>query len=396
MKCSMNCPMKRPGKHPVKRFPSRPTLPLLGLPLLALLLLTGCGGRETATGLDVASALGGEDTAGFARASAPRQFRFPEDHNAHPAFRNEWWYFTGQLAAKSGERFGYQVTFFRIALAPPAPPRASAWAARQLWMAHGALTAIDSGRHWHRERFARDALGLAGQDARPFRVWLEDWAITGGDGGVFPWQLAVDAGDFTLALTVEPQREPVLQGDGGLSQKSAEPGNASYYYSITRLATTGTLTVGGEQHAVTGLSWLDREWSTSALGEGQAGWDWFSLQLAGGDDLMLYRLRRDDGSSDRHSAGMLLAADGRRQPLAADAFTLEPERWWRADSGARYPVAWRLRVPGEGLDLRVEATVDNQEMATAVRYWEGAVEVRTSEGGAAAGRGYLEMTGYDS
>ncbi|KGE03200.1 lipocalin-like domain-containing protein [Pseudohaliea rubra] len=368
----------------------------LAPPLLALLLLAGCGDRETTTGLDVASALGGDATAGFARANAPRQFDFPADHNAHPAFRNEWWYFTGQLTAANGERFGYQVTFFRIALAPPAPPRASAWATQQLWMAHSALTAIDAGRHWHRERFARDALGLAGQQSEPFRVWLEDWTLAGGDGGTFPWQLSIDAGDFTLVFTLEPQREPVLQGDGGLSQKSAETGNASYYYSITRLTTTGTLTVGEEQYAVTGLSWLDREWSTSALGEGQAGWDWFSLQLASGDDLMLYQLRREDGSRDRHSAGLLLGADGRRQPLSADAFSLEPARWWQAESGVRYPVAWRLQVPGASLDLRIEAAVDDQEMATAVRYWEGAVEVRAAESGAAAGRGYLEMTGYDS
>ena len=375
---------------------SRRALPLLALPFLALLVLTACGEQRSAGGLDVASALGGEASAGFARADRPRQFHFPEDHNAHPAFRNEWWYFTGQLAAPDGERFGYQVTFFRIALAPSSPPRTSAWATRQLWMAHAALTAIDAEQHWHRERFARGALGLAGQQVEPFRVWLEDWALTGGDGGAFPWRLAIDAGDFALALTLGPQREPLLQGDGGLSQKSAEPGNASYYYSITRLTTAGTLTVGGTQKPVSGLSWLDREWSTSALGEGQAGWDWFSLQLASGDDLMLYRLRRKDGSSDPHSAGMLLGADGRRRPLAADAFTLEPERWWRADSGTRYPVAWRLRVPGEGLDLHVEAAVDDQEMATAVRYWEGAVEVRNAGDGAAAGRGYLEMTGYDA
>jgi len=375
---------------------SRRALPVLALPFLALLLLAACEDQRGAGGLDVASALGGEATAGFARAEAPRQFRFPGDHNAHPAFRNEWWYFTGQLAAAGGERFGYQVTFFRIALAPSAPPRTSAWATRQLWMAHVALTAIDRERHWHRERFARGALGLAGQQREPFRVWLEDWQLIGGDGGAFPWQLAIDAGDFTLDLTLEPQREPVLQGDDGLSQKSAAPGNASYYYSITRLATTGSVALGGERHPVTGLSWLDREWSTSALGEGQAGWDWFSLQLAGGADLMLYQLRREDGSRDRHSAGLFLAADGRRQPLPADAFALEPVRWWRADSGARYPVAWRLQVPGEGLDLRVEAAVDDQAMATAVRYWEGAVEVRSAEDGAVAGQGYLEMTGYDS
>jgi len=358
-------------------------------------LLAGCEARPPAAGLDVASALGGEATAGFARARTPRQFRFPEDHNAHPDFRNEWWYFTGQVAADSGERFGYQVTFFRVALAPPGPERPSAWAARQLWMAHVAVTAIDGGHHWHEERFARDALGLAGQQAQPFRVWLEDWALSGGDGGRFPWQLAIETDAFELALSLEPLREPVLQGDGGLSQKSAEPGNASYYYSITRLATRGSITLDGEAHSVSGSSWLDREWSTSALGEDQAGWDWFSLQLDSGTDLMLYQLRNRDGGSDPHSAGLFLAGDGRQRTLNVDDFQLRPLRWWRAQSGARYPVAWRVYLPREGLELVVEALLDDQAMATAVRYWEGAVEVRAARGGAAVGRGYLEMTGYD-
>jgi len=361
---------------------------------LVALFIAGCSDREAATGLDVSAALGGDAATGFARAIEPRRFRFPEDHNAHAAFRNEWWYFTGQLAAIDGRRFGYQVTFFRVALAPEGPPRASAWAARQLWMAHAALTVIEDGRHLHRERFAREALGLAGQQARPFRVWLEDWTLTGSAGGGFPWELAIDAGDFTLALTLAPQRKPVLQGDGGLSRKSAEPGSASYYYSITRLATAGTVAVDGEPQAVTGLSWLDREWSTSALGEGQAGWDWFSLQLDSGADLMLYQLRRDDGSKDRHSAGTLLEPGGQQHPLAAEDFILRPARWWRADSGARYPVAWRLEVPEAGLKLHVEALVDDQEMDTAVRYWEGAVEVRADDGSGSVGRGYLEMTGY--
>ncbi|MEQ8262214.1 lipocalin-like domain-containing protein [Pseudohaliea sp.] len=362
--------------------------------LLLCLLGVACGDRRPATGLDVSSALGGEAAAGFARASEPRRFAFPEDHNAHRAFRNEWWYFTGQLATADGEGFGYQVTFFRIALAPAAPGRSSAWATRQVWMAHVALSAIDAGAHWHGERFARAALGLAGQQARPFRVWLEDWQVTGGEGGSFPWELAVATEDFTLALSLSPERDPLLQGDEGLSQKSAEAGNASYYYSITRLATAGAITVGGERHTVTGRSWLDREWSTSALGADQAGWDWFSLQLDNGADLMVYRLRQKDGSTDRHSAGTLLGADGRRQALAAGDFQLQPRRWWRSEDGTRYPVAWRLQVPGAGLDLRVEALLDDQVMDTAVRYWEGAVSVAEADSDRTLGRGYLEMTGY--
>lgn len=362
--------------------------------LCLLLAGAGCDHRAPDPGIDVASALGGEAAAGFARAAAPRRFRFPADHNAHPAFRNEWWYLTGHLESDDGERFGYQVTFFRIALAPAAPTLDSAWATRQLWMAHVALTAIDRGEHMHRERLARGALGLAGQQAEPFRLWLEDWALSGGRGGAFPWRLRVETDAFGFDLTLAPQRPPLLQGDDGLSQKSDAPGNASYYYSITRLATTGSLNRDGEHVSVRGRSWLDREWSTSALGEEQTGWDWFSLQLGSGDDLMLYRLRRRGGATDPHSGGTLLDAEGRRQPLASEDFALTPLRWWRSPAGARYPVAWRLQLPGAGLDLRVEALVDAQEMATGVRYWEGAVGVWAAAGGERLGQGYLEMTGY--
>lgn len=365
--------------------------------LVVLLALgAGCDRRAADSGIDVASALGGEAATGYARATEARDFAFPADHNAHRAFRNEWWYVTGQLQGPDGGHFGYQVTFFRIALAPATPPRESAWATRQLWMAHAAVTDIERGVHHHEERLARGALGLAGQAPEPFRLWLEDWSIRGADGGAFPWRLELASDDFALALTLEPERAPLLQGDAGLSQKSAAPGNASYYYSITRLATSGTLRRNGEQLPVTGLSWLDREWSTSALGEDQAGWDWFSLQLSGGEDLMLYRLRERDGTTDSHSAGTLLAATARRRALAAGDFELEPLRWWYSPAGVGYPVAWRLQVPGEGLDLRVEALLDDQEMATGVRYWEGAVGVWKTATGERMGQGYLEMTGYDS
>jgi predicted secreted hydrolase len=361
--------------------------------LLVLVVLVGCS-REDEGGIDVATALGGIADDGFLRADAPREFRFPEDHNAHPAFRNEWWYITGNLHAADGERFGYQVTFFRIALAPEVAARDSAWSTRQLWMAHVALSQIDRGRHQHDQRLARGALGLSGQETGPFRVWLEDWRIDGEVDGAFPWTLQVAAEDFDLALTLEPRREPVLQGDAGLSQKSAQPGNASYYYSITRLATTGTVTRDGQAVTVEGMSWLDREWSTSALGAEQVGWDWFSLQLDSGDDLMVYRLRNCDGGTDPHSAGLLLSAAGHRRVLAAEDFELTPRRRWTSPSGAVYPVAWSLRVPDEGIDLVVDARLDDQEMLTGVRYWEGSVAVRSSPERADTGIGYLEMTGY--
>ncbi len=259
--------------------------------LLTLLtvLCAACERPPTEAGIEVANALGGEAAAGFARAVTPRTFTFPEDHNAHPDFRNEWWYITGQMQAQDGERFGYQVTFFRIALAPDEPQRDSAWSTRQVWMAHAALTEIDGGEHHHAARLSRGALGLAGQTSQPFRIWLEDWSVGGNEDGAFPWHLQFTSEDFELNLTLSQERAPLLPGDDGLSPKSAEPGNASYYYSITRLATEGSIVRAGETLAVTGRSWLDREWSTSALAEDQVGWDWFSLQLDSGDDLMRSR-----------------------------------------------------------------------------------------------------------
>jgi predicted secreted hydrolase len=326
---------------------------------------------------------------------SPREFRFPEDHAAHPEFRNEWWYLTGNLQAEDGRRFGYQVTFFRIALAPEAPESLSAWSTNQLWMAHGALTDVDAGTHFHDQRFARGAAGLAGQALGPFRVWLEDWAIVGLEDGAFPWKLDLVSGDFALSLALEPRRRPVLQGDAGLSQKSDEVGNASYYYSVTRLDTAGSVTARGERVDVQGSSWLDREWSTSALGPEQVGWDWFSLRLESGRDLMLYRLRTCDGASDRNSGGSLVGDSLEPQRIAIEDFELEPLRWWKTEDGHRYPVAWRLRILTAGLDLYVDAALDDQEMQTGVRYWEGAVNVwASSSKDQWLGRGYLEMTGY--
>ena len=342
--------------------------------------------------LSVAEQLGNQPAEGFARAEAPRAFVFPADHGPHRAYRNEWWYFTGNLDAADGRRFGYQATLFRIALDADPPARDSKWATSEAWMAHLALSDGATGTHRGVERFARGAAGLAGATVEPLRVWLEDWTLSSADGGA-TWKLDAAADDFRLDLTLRADRPVVLQGDGGLSQKSTEPGNASYYYSVPRLVTTGTVTIDGKAHAVTGQSWLDREWSTSALGADQAGWDWFALQLADGRDLMYYRLRRKDGRVDAMSRGSLVGADGQRVELGAD-LPLTPVRWWTAPDGRRFPVEWDLALPGETRTLRVAAVFDDQYMTLAVRYWEGMVDVRDRATGETLGRGYLEMTGY--
>lgn len=359
----------------------------------ALLLCVACAeeGREVRAGLSLAEAMGG-DTAGYRRAIEPRTFTFPDDHGPHPGFRVEWWYFTGNLSSDDGRRFGFQLTYFRSAQTPAPAARTSAWAAEDLWMAHFALTDAGAGRFHAFERFARGAAGLAGATARPFRVHLEDWSVESLDSArPFPVRLDVDAGDVVLDLVLDDGRPFVLQGDGGLSAKGPEPGNASYYYSLTRLPARGVVRTGDARFDVRGSAWMDREWSTSALGEDLVGWDWFAIQLDDGTDLMLYQLRRADGSASPFSAGTLVPPDGEPIHLDADDFTLVPEGTWSSPLGdADYPAAWRARIPGRNVDVRVTPVLAAQELDVTVRYWEGAVDVSGTHDGV----GYLEMTGY--
>jgi len=385
----------------------------LGLPAVALFLgaLLAAGwwalsprSAPLSAGLSLAEAMGGS-AEGYLRAVAPRPFSFPADHGPHPGFRTEWWYFTGNLTGPEGEAYGFHLTFFRSALRPPAPAaptaeRESAWRADDLYMAHFALADERGGRFRHAERFARAALGLAGAEGAPFRVWLEDWSATAepdaGPDGIPPLRLRARTEGFALDLRLETGKPPVLQGDRGLSQKGPEPGNASHYYSLTRLPARGTIALDGREVAVTGSAWMDREWSTSALGEGVTGWDWFALQLDDGRDLMLYRLRREDGSADPWSKGSLVAADGSARTLTQEEFVLAPLATWTSPAtGAVYPVRWRIALPAEGLELTVEPRLEAQEMQVAVRYWEGAVTVSgRGPAGPVAGHGFLEMTGY--
>ena len=347
--------------------------------------------------LSVAGALRTADDHGYAKALAPRELHFPTDHGPHPEFRTEWWYYTGNLATAEGRRFGFQLTFFRSALAPGMPERASAWAARQAWLAHFTVSDVEGKRFYSFERWSRGAVGLAGAQGEPFRVWVKDWTAAGDP--VFPMHLRAAEGaerEIAIDLLLQQGKPPVLQGERGLSRKSAEPGNASYYYSLTRMPTSGTVRVGEERFAVTGDSWMDREWSTSSLGRDQVGWDWLALQLSDGWDVMLYRLRRADDTADPASSGTLIAPDGGSRPLGLADFQLAGSGAWRSPrSGARYPERWRVRVPGEELDLDVRPLLADQELDVSFRYWEGAVAIEgTHHGKSVRGRGYVEMTGY--
>ena len=377
-----------------------PTPVVLGALVVAAIaigwLRFGGPSNEPVSGAEgLAEAMGpSEDAEAFARVTGPRPLQFPEDHGAHPDYRTEWWYFTGNLTGEDGRAYGFQITLFRSALGPSAPPRDSDWATRQAWMGHFAITDIEAGEHRATERYQRGALGLAGAEVRPVRVWMDDWEIASDtDEQLFPLRIRASdsAAGIALDLAIEAEKGHVLQGDQGYSRKGEAPGNASRYYSFTRLAAEGEVEFDGRQSDVSGSAWLDREWSTSALDAGQAGWDWFALQLEDGRDVMVYRLRRNDGRTDRHSAGIVVDAEGNAQVLSAEDFMLTPQRDWQSGiTGSRYPVAWSLELPAEDLSLTIEARVDAQEMPTTVRYWEGAVGVT----GSAEGVGYLEMTGY--
>jgi predicted secreted hydrolase len=375
----------------------------------ALWLATRTPPDETpGAALSVAEALGGADTAGFARVTEPRAFRFPDDHGPHPEYRTEWWYFTGNVETADRRRFGYQLTLFRNALAASPPDLASEWATNQIWMGHLAVTDVDRRVFHGFERFARGAAGLAGARAAPLHVWLENWSIasTGADAigtveggaplnGTFPLRLrAVEAG-IGVDLIVTAVKPIVLQGDAGYSRKGADPGNASHYYSFTRLAATGSVFVDGTQYNVTGTSWLDREWSTSALDDGQVGWDWFALQFDDDTELMYYQLRREDGTADVYSRGTFVSADGSARTVLREDIALDVLATWRSPAGGSYPGRWRLHIAALDLDVEILPVMADQEHDSYVRYWEGAVDVRgTRLGQALAGRGYVELTGY--
>lgn len=374
-------------------------LAMLALLAAAAWRVAWTGREPVAASLSLSDAMGSRaDDPLYERAIGPRRFEFPADHRPHPGFRSEWWYFTGNLEGPEGRRFGYQLTFFRSAVAPEergAPARSSAWATNQIFLAHFAVSDLAGRQFLAFERYARGAAGLAGAGGSPLRVFLEDWVAEWREGDAFPLRLRAAEGEVAIELELGQGKPPVLQGEAGLSRKGAEPGNASYYYSLTRMPTHGSIAVSGRRYEVAGDSWMDREWSTSALPEGVVGWDWFALQLDDGRELMYYQLRRADDSADRFSGGGLIARDGTPVALTSPDVSLEPEGRWRAPSGALYPSRWKLEVPRLGLALTVTPALDDQELPVSIRYWEGAVDVAGEEAGRpVAGVGYLEMTGY--
>jgi predicted secreted hydrolase len=351
-----------------------------------------------------AAATAEKDSAGWRLALAPYTFHFPRDHFAHPEYRTEWWYVTGHLAGE-GRRFGYELTFFRVGVDLARRSSPSAWAPHTLYFAHLALTDENASRFHFADRAGRPALGMSGADtagaacaACTCHVWIDDWSMAIDPDGRH--HLRANAPDFGISLDLEPQKPPAIHGIDGVSVKGEGHGNASHYYSYTRLVTSGDATVERRTLRVSGRSWMDHEWSTSGLAANEAGWDWFALQLDDGRDLMLYVMRLTNGGIEPHSSGTLVDANGHARHLERDAFRIEATGEWKSpESGATYPSGWKVRIPSEDLALDLTPTVRDQELRTAsstgVTYWEGSVGIQgTSRGRPVRGEGYVELTGY--
>lgn len=328
-------------------------------------------------------------------------YRFPQDHGTHEAFRTEWWYYTGHLRTKNGRHFGYQLTFFRRGVAQKeALENPSRWAIRHLYLAHAALTDLDLSRFSYAEKMSRAGIGKAGADKDRLRVWIDRWKAEADPGEPHRHRLEAAGDDFAIDLTVASEKPPAVHGAGGVSRKGAQPEQASHYYSLTRLDTSGTVTVGGETLPVTGLSWMDHEFGSGDLGADQVGWDWFSVQLESRVEVMLYRLRLADGRIDPASSGSLIFPDGRVQRLSSSDIQIETVASWTSPgSGARYPARWKIAIPSAAMTLDVTPELADQELitnrSTRVTYWEGAVRVAGAERGRPlAGTGYVELTGY--
>jgi predicted secreted hydrolase len=329
------------------------------------------------------------------------RFEFPRDHFAHPEYQTEWWYYTGNLATSAGRQFGFEVTFFRFHPdnAPASGERNPVWDPSQIYIAHFALTDINGQHFYHEERVNRRGPRLAGASESEREIWNGNWSARWLSFFPIRQELQAVSDNATLRLSLVSKKPPVIHGHGGVSQKGPKPGEASHYYSLTRIAASGTLNFGGNEYRVTGQAWMDREFFTSIPEDPVRGWDWMSIQLDSDEELMLYRLRLKDGTISRYSSGTFITAAGTVEPLKSSDFLLKPGRTWHStETGGDYPTEWTISVPSKELELHLSTPLQNQELVNGVTrsYWEGAVRYHGSEAGKMVdGMGYLEMTGYE-
>lgn len=334
----------------------------------------------------------------FAVAKPGYEYAFPRDHASHPKYQTEWWYYTGHLKDADGGSYGFQLTLFRHALKPQDPSSESDGTSDQVLFGHAAITDETRGTFRYREVISRGSrIDNAGAWRDIYRTWIDEWVVEG-LGRFHHLQALTDS--MSLNLIFEPLKAPVIHGKNGMSRKGEEVSNASHYYSITRASVEGVIMDEAGAKNVTGEAWLDREWSTSSMSPDQVGWDWFSVQLDTGEEVMLYRMRRADGAQDPHSSGTFVAQDGSGTHLtSADFFVLSDRTWKSPASGAEYPASWTIEIPERDLKLRLRPTVADQELRTEessrITYWEGSIRAEgTRSGRPVRGRGYVELTGY--
>jgi predicted secreted hydrolase len=334
------------------------------------------------------------------------RFSFPRDHASHPQYKTEWWYYTGHLNTAEGKRYGYELTFFRVGLPeddqarPKENAPASPWDADNLYAAHFALSDETNRRFEYSEKLNRPGVDVAGARDDVYYVWNELWlAELLGDRMVLRANSADGKREIHLLLSSE--KPPVVHGQNGVSQKASCMGCASHYYSLTRLKTEGLLLLDGKASPVQGLSWMDHEFGSNQLGPNQVGWDWFSIQLSDGSDLMLYLLRQRDGGLDPNSSGTMVFPDGRSRHLTLKEFSVQNSgrTWTSPKTRGVYPMGWTIVVPSEDIQLTVTPVFENQELSTGastqVSYWEGSSAVfGLRRGKPVQGQAYVEMTGY--
>jgi predicted secreted hydrolase len=361
----------------------------------------GAKGEVLAAFLVLTSAILAAQASPWKPATAGFKFEFPRDHASHPDQKIEWWYYTGNVKTADGRRFGYQVTFFRVGI-DHAPANPSKWAIRDLYMTHLAVSDAKGQRYRYAEKLSRGGPGLAGARTDRYEVWNDNWTAGSRELGAGSREHVVHAhsDQAGIDLTLDEGKPPAINGINGISQKGAQPGNASHYYSLTRMPTKGTIVIDGEKFNVTGDSWMDHEFGTSFLEPEQRGWDWLSIQLSDNRELMLYQLRRADGTRDPRSSGTVIDATGKTTHLANADFTLVPgTAVFKSKNGAVYPLEWTLSIPSQRIELRVTTPLPDQELSlvksTGVAYWEGMIDVAGKDGAqSVTGSGYLEMTGY--
>ena len=324
-------------------------------------------------------------------------YEFPRDHHAHREFKTEWWYFTGNVFDREGHRFGYELTFFRQGIRPAAErdPNASRFIVDDLKFAHFAITDVSKQRFHFEQKTSRGAFGEAGFDDAKRLAWIDNWTLAANGDDAFDLMASSDAG--TIHLHLRAAKSPIIHGENGLSVKAAGGASASHYYSIPRLETTGEILVNGTAHSLRGESWFDHEWSSSQLGKGEVGWDWICVQWEDGSELMLYRMRLENGEQDPSSSGTWIAPDETASHLRASDFQMTPIATWKSRaSGAQYPIGWRITLPAQRAEFTIRAALEDQELKLGpITYWEGAIDATgTRDDKAIKGRGYLELTGY--